>query len=45
MDPGDGFFDMNEITRAFTAWYNSMFGAWTFYGPARTARVGIEIAF
>ncbi|OYV66442.1 MAG: hypothetical protein B7Z72_11330, partial [Gemmatimonadetes bacterium 21-71-4] len=42
---GDGFYDTNEINRALGAWYNSLYGTSRFYGPARTARVGVEIAF
>ncbi len=42
---GDQFYDMNEINRALNAWYDAFYGTWLFHGPARTARVGIEIAF
>jgi hypothetical protein len=42
---GDRFYDTNEITRALTAWYDAAYGTWAFHGPARTARVGIEVEF
>ena len=42
---GDGFYDANEINRALTAWYDINYGTGRFYGPARTARVGLAIAF
>ena len=42
---GDEFYDTNEISRALTAWYDSMYGTWAFHGPARTARIGIELEF
>jgi len=42
---GDEFYDTNEINRALNAWYNSLYGTWLFHGPARTARVGIEVEF
>ena len=42
---GDEFYDTNEINRALNAWYNSLYGTWLFHGPARTARIGIEVEF
>ena len=42
---GDQFYDTNEITRALTAWYDTVYGTWVFHGPARTARVGIQVEF
>jgi hypothetical protein len=42
---GDRFYDMNEINRALGAWFDAFYGTWRFHGPARTARVGIQIEF
>ena len=42
---GDEFYDTNEINRALNAWYDAFYGTWIFHGPARTARVGIEVDF
>ncbi len=40
---GDAFYDTGEINRALGAWYDTIYGASSFYGPARTARVGVQI--
>jgi hypothetical protein len=42
---GDRFYDTNEINRALNAWYDAFYGPWRFRGPARTARLGVEITF
>ena len=42
---GDQFYDLTEINRALSAWYDSNYGTWRFHGPARTARVGLQIEF
>jgi hypothetical protein len=42
---GDGTFTQAEQTKAFTTYYNMLYGAWRFYGPQRTIRVGLELAF
>lgn len=42
---GDGTFTQAEQTKAFDAYYQMLHGAWRFYGPQRTIRVGLELAF
>ena len=42
---GDEFYDTNEINRALNAWYDAFYGTWIFHGPARTARVGLQVEF
>jgi hypothetical protein len=42
---GDGRYTPDEQRRALTAYYDSVYGAWRFHGPARTARVGLEVRF
>lgn len=42
---GDGKFTQTEQTKAFDAFYQSLYGAWRFLGPQRTIRVGLELAF
>jgi len=42
---GDLLYTPAEQTRAFDTYYNSFFGPWRFHGPARTVRVGVEVAF
>ena len=42
---GDGTFTQAEQTKAFSAYYQMLYGAWRFYGPQRTIRVGLELAF
>ena len=40
---GDGLFTLVEQQRAFNAYYDDFFGAWRFYGPGRTLRIGMEL--
>ena len=42
---GDLLYTPAEQTRALDTYYNSLFGPWRFHGPARTVRVGVEVAF
>lgn len=42
---GDGRYTLAEQRRALDAYYDSVYGTWRFHGPARTARVGIEVKF
>jgi hypothetical protein len=41
---GDGIFTLAEQQRTFNAFYDDFFGAWRFYAPGRTIRVGMELA-
>ncbi len=43
---GDGNqqFTLPEQQRAFDAYYRDFFGAWRFYAPGRTIRIGMELA-
>ncbi len=40
---GDGFYDVEEARAGFDAIYDLFFGPWALLGPARQARVGVEI--
>ncbi|PYP38564.1 MAG: hypothetical protein DMD48_09200, partial [Gemmatimonadetes bacterium] len=42
---GDGNqqFTLPEQQRAFDAYYRDFFGAWRFYAPGRTIRIGMEL--
>ena len=42
---GDGTFTQAEQRKAIDAWYQMVYGASRFYGPQRTVRVGLELAF
>jgi hypothetical protein len=42
---GDGTFTQGEQLKAIDAWYQMAYGASRFYGPQRTVRVGLELAF
>lgn len=42
---GDGVYDLAEQTRTLNAYFNSLIGAWRFYEPGRTLRIGVEVAF
>ncbi|PYO67481.1 MAG: hypothetical protein DMD69_09915 [Gemmatimonadetes bacterium] len=42
---GDLLYTPAEQTRALDTYYNAFFGPWRFHGPARTVRVGVEVAF
>lgn len=42
---GDGVYTRAEQTKALTAYYNMVDGASRFFGPQRTVRVGLELAF
>jgi TonB-dependent receptor-like protein len=42
---GDLLYTPAEQTRVLDTYYNSFFGPWRFNGPARTVRVGVELAF
>ncbi len=43
---GDGNqqFTLPEQQQAFDAYYRDLFGAWRFYAPGRTIRIGMELA-
>ena len=38
---GDRSFTLAEQETAFNAYYNDFYGAWRFYAPGRTARIGL----
>ncbi|MGH7613845.1 MAG: TonB-dependent receptor domain-containing protein [Gemmatimonadales bacterium] len=42
---GDGLYSTTEQVQAFNAYYDSFFGPWRFYGPARAVRIGIQLRF
>ena len=42
---GDNFFDSNEITTAYNAWFNRGQGPYTFYGNGFNMRLGFEFTF
>jgi len=42
---GDGTFTLAEQQRTFNTFYDSFFGAWRFYAPARQVRIGFEFKF
>lgn len=42
---GDGHYTPAEQRRALDAYYDTVYGSWRFHGPARTARVGLELRF
>ncbi|HTR21568.1 MAG TPA: hypothetical protein VMH88_12000 [Gemmatimonadales bacterium] len=42
---GDGVYTLSEQTRALTAFYDSFYGAWRFYGPGRTLRLALALTF
>ena len=42
---GDGHYTPAEQRRALDAYYESVYGTWRFHGPARTARLGLELRF
>lgn len=41
---GDELFTLAEQQVAFESYYRDLFGAWRFYAPGRTIRVGMELA-
>ena len=41
---GDKLFTLAEQQRTFNAFYHDFFGAWRFYAPGRTIRIGMELA-
>ncbi len=41
---GDKVFTLAEQQRTFNAFYHDFFGAWRFYAPGRTIRIGMELA-
>ncbi len=41
---GDRLFTLAEQQRAFEAYYRDFFGAWRFYAPGRTIRIGMELS-
>jgi hypothetical protein len=41
---GDGVYTQAEQTKAFTTYYDLVYGASRFYGPQRTVRVGLSLA-
>jgi TonB-dependent receptor-like protein len=42
---GDHLYTVAEQDRALNAYFDAYFGAWRFHGPARTIRLGLEVAF
>ena len=42
---GDGLYTLSEQQRAFNTFYDSFFGSWRFYAPARQVRLGFELKF
>ena len=42
---GDGLYTADERERAFGAFYDAFYGTWSFRGPGRTARAGLEVRF
>ncbi|HEY6807443.1 MAG TPA: hypothetical protein VI160_01550, partial [Gemmatimonadales bacterium] len=42
---GDGIFTAAEQQSAMNAWFDSQLGSWRFFGPQRTIRMGLELAF
>jgi len=42
---GDGTYSLDEQERTFNTYYDSFFGAWRFYAPARQVRLGLELKF
>ena len=42
---GDGVYTLAEQEHALNTYYNSFFGPWRFYAPARSIRVGLELKF
>jgi len=42
---GDGLYSTTEQLKAFNAYYDAFLGPWRFHGPARTARIGIQLRF
>ena len=41
---GDSVFTLAEQQTTFNAFYHDFFGAWRFYAPGRTIRIGMELA-
>jgi hypothetical protein len=41
----DGVYTLDEQEHALNTYYDSFFGAWRFYAPARSIRVGLELKF
>jgi hypothetical protein len=42
---GDGLYSTTEQQQALNAYYDAFLGPWRFHGPARTARIGIQLRF
>jgi hypothetical protein len=42
---GNGIYSPAEQQKALDAYYTSFLGAWRFFGPGRTARLGLELRF
>jgi hypothetical protein len=42
---GNGLYTIAEQERAFNAYYDDFFGAWRFYAPGRTLRIGLRLGF
>jgi hypothetical protein len=40
---GDGLYDPSEQAATLNAWYQSFYGAWRFYEPGRTIRIGVDL--
>jgi len=42
---GDGIYTLDEQQHALNTYYDSFFGSWRFYAPARQVRLGFELKF
>jgi len=42
---GNGVYTLDEQEHALNTYYDSFFGPWRFYAPARSIRVGLELKF
>ena len=42
---GNGVYTLDEQKHALNTYYDSFFGAWRFYAPARSIRLGLELKF
>jgi len=42
---GDKIYTLDEQKRALNTYYDSFFGSWRFYAPARQVRLGFELKF
>ena len=42
---GDKLYTLAEQERAYNTFYDSFFGSWRFFAPARQVRLGIDVKF